>query len=284
MSRSTKNGSDRRYDHARQMYVSAPETIVSFEKHIDKILLSGIVNFYKDFENDFNAASLLSDYWIRYAPRQRGRDASNEATPWGEVGEKVLDAYLYRFVSDQFPDARFVGLPYGHDIRFMTERAFIHIDIKSTGPNDSPHDIVLSLNQISGNGKYLDKDGVFNSIETAPGPRRDIVFQPELPPFYLFDGKPRLTLTFYIKCSYEVQSIKYQPLKYLELVCVPNGLIMFDTLLLKNKKGLFAAGKDIQNFSNDKRVRVKLNPQSEVAQWRCAKICNVDGNTTVVYR
>ena len=272
------------YEHVRSLLISNPSGIESYEKEITDILVSGIQSFYKELEIDFNAASELSDYWIRYAPRQRGKDASNEATPWGEVGEKVLDAYMYRFVSNTFEQVRFIGLPYGHDIRFMTEDAFIHIDVKSTGPNDSPDDIVLSLNQITGDGITLDQFGVKNSMVIAPGPRREISFQPELPPFYIYDNKPRITLTFYLKCKYEVYSITKQPLLYLELICVPNGLIMFDTLQIKNHRGLFAAGKDRVDFSNDKRVRIKLNPLSEVAKWRCSKISNQNGRIIVQLR
>lgn len=272
------------YEQVRKFLVSDPKRIISFEEHINETLINGIKSFYKELERDFNTASVISDYWIRYAPRQRGRDASNEATPWGEVGEKVLDAYMYRFVTNTFKNVRFVGLPYGHDIRFVTEDAFIHIDVKSTGPNDSPNDIVLSLNQISGDGILLDKFGVKNSNVIAPGPRKDIYFQPELPPFYIIDNKPRITLTYYLKCKYEVYSITNQPLLYLELICVPNGLIMFDTIQLKNNRGLFAAGKDTRDFNNDKRVRIKLNPLSKVAKWRCSKITNYNGNIIVQYR
>ena len=272
------------YDAIRESYVANPQRIDEFERAFDETLLSGIKAFYHDFEKDFNAASVLSDYWIRYAPRQRGRDASNEATPWGEVGEKTLDASLYRFVSQFFPNARFPGLPYGHDVRFMTEDAFVHIDIKSTGPNDSPDDIVLSLNQISGDGLYVNDNGVFNCPVTAPGPRKELHFQPELPPFYIFEDRPRLTLTFFIKCAYDVFDITHQPLKYLELICVPNGLIMFDTIMIKDHQGVFAAGKDTQDFANDKRVRIKLNPLSAVAPWRCVRITNDNGVITVSHR
>ena len=265
------------YNLIRKSLVSSPEKIVEIEKFYFKFFLNNIKDKYLDIKKDFNDASLLEDFWKKYAPRQRGRGPRNEAYPWGEVGEKVLDAYIYKIVTEKIPSVRFTGLPYGHDTRFTTENAFVQLDIKSTGPNDNLDELVSSPNQVSGDGKYLDDEGVFNSEVLVRGPLRTLNFQPELPPFYVIDGVPKLTLTYYLKCVYEVIEKGNQPLSYLELICVPNGLLMFDTFNYNMKKtGLLIPGKDIQT-SEHKRTRIRLYPLSEIAPWRCVKLYEKDG-------
>jgi hypothetical protein len=199
------------------------------------------------------------------------------------VGEKVLEAYIYKIVSNIFTNARFVGLPYGHDVRFVTEDAFVHLDIKSTGPHDNLNEVVASPNQVSGDGLYLDSDGVYNSPVLVKGPRRSFSFQPELPPFYLIESRHRLTLTFYLKCAYDVVSMGFQPLKYLELICVPNGILMFDTLNLAQTQYLLIPGKDTLD-SVHKRTRIRLDPLSQIEKWRCVRIFRDKGTMKIGYR
>ena len=120
------------------------------------------------------------------------------------------------------------GLPLGGDIRFATSNALIHFDVKLTGPNDRADEIVASPHQISGDGVGWENNGVVNSPATVTGARASMVFQPELPPFYVLNKRPLVCLTYFLKAVYEVKSIGDQPLKYLEVACVPNGLLMFD--------------------------------------------------------
>ena len=49
-------------------------------------------------------------------------------------------------------ELRFPGIPYGHDVRFLTDEAFIQIDVKSTGPTDDADEVVSSPNQVTGDG------------------------------------------------------------------------------------------------------------------------------------
>ncbi|NJL76781.1 MAG: BglI family type II restriction endonuclease [Saprospiraceae bacterium] len=205
--------------------------------------------------------------------------------PWGEVGEKVLDAYMYKTILALFPNARFIGLPYGHDVRFVTDNVFVHLDIKSTGPTDNADEVVSSPNQVTGDGRFYDANGIQNSKVLVVGPSRNMAFQPELLPFYIIGNQPFITLTFYLKGVYKVIEAGNQPLDYLELISVPNGLLMFDTLnYAQNVKGLLTPGKDILS-SKHKRTRIKLNPLSEVAHWRCQKILFDDtGNFTLRHR
>lgn len=267
----------------RDRYLSDPELIVELEKCYQELLIHELILSYPDIEADFNESSALYPFWKKYAPRQRGYKPRCDAYPWGEVGEKVLEAYLYKIISKTFPDCRFIGLPYGHDVRFVTKDAFVHIDVKSTGPTDNPDEVVASPNQVSGDGYIIDGEGIHNSTVVVTGPSRSSEFQPELPPFYMIDGTPKLTLTYYLKCVYKVIEAGLQPLHHLELISVPNGMIMFDSLDLCKIPGLLTPGKDIRT-SVHKRTRIKLNPLSRINNWRCQKIIREDEEVVVITR
>ncbi len=264
------------YNIFRRQYLENISSIQEKEHSYFDQLINGLIDEYSNIEQDFNEASNTIMFWKKYAPRQRGRMPKDESFPWGEVGEKVLDAYLYKIILKTFPNVRFVGTPYGHDTRFVTDDAFIHIDVKSTGPNDELNEVVASPNQVSGNGISITDEGVINSLVHVKGPKASFYFQPELPPFYIINGIPKLTLTYYLKCVYEVKSMGNQPLSYLELISVPNGLTMFDSINYSSKQGLLIPGKDTKD-SKHKRTRIRLQPLSEIDQWRCIKLVNIDG-------
>ncbi len=268
------------YQKARKNLIKDYTKIVALEKHYFSEIFTGLVNAAKRIKSDFDKVIELKDFWIRYAPKQRGHKPRGTSLPWGEVGEKVLEAYLYKIIISQFKQHNFIGLPYGHDIRFLSEQAFIHLDIKSTGPNDNPNEVVASPNQVSGDGHLFDINGMGNSKVLVDGLRKTMEFQPELPPFYIINKRIYPTLTFYLKCVYKVISPGNQPLDYLELISVPNGLLMFDTMQLVKTKGLLTPGKDIKT-SKHKRVRIKLNPLSQLANWRCQKLIFEEKNKTV---
>ncbi len=260
------------YASIRQSLIQDVQQIINLEQFYTERILKGLSENALKIRQDFDKTIALRDFWFRYAPRQRGHKPSGKSLPWGEVGEKVLDAYLYKIIVEVFDNIHFVGLPYGHDIRFVSEKAFVQMDIKSTGPTDNADEVVASPNQVSGDGLFVDENGVFNSKVLVTGSSKTMEFQPELPPFYVIDNEVFITLTFYLKCVYKVIDLGNQPLDYLELICVPNGLVMFDTLhYAENTKGLLTPGKDILT-SEHKRTRIKLNPLSEIAKWRCQKI------------
>jgi hypothetical protein len=260
------------YDIVRKNFIAKPDNIVETERSYFQRITDALYKKSPNIKKDFDETWELRDFWFRYAPRQRGHKPRGTSLPWGEVGEKVLEAYLYQIASEIFADVSFKGLPYGHDVRFVTDNVFIQIDVKSTGPTDNPDEVVSSPNQVSGDGLLLDNYGVMNSKVTVLGPSRSMDFQPELPPFYISENKPLLTLTFYLKCVYKVLALGEQPLDYLEIVCVPNGMLMFDTYrYAETVQGLLTPGKDILT-STHKRTRIKLNPLSDIAAWRCQKI------------
>lgn len=263
----------KQFDDARALLLSdGCKVLLQLEKDITEILIQKIFSISTQIKADFDKAAELKPFWEKYAPIQRGHKPRGEAFPWGEVGEKVVEGHLYSLIANTFESVRFLGVPYGHDIRFMTNNAFIHIDAKSTGPTDNTDEVVCSPNQVTGNGK-LDSEGkVYNDVTLMKGPQVTREFQPELTPFYIVDGRIIPTLTFYIKVVYSVKSLGEQPLEYLELISVPNGLALFDGPNLNKKvEGLLTPGKDEVKVAR-KRTRIKLGPLAKLDNWRCQKI------------
>jgi Restriction endonuclease BglI len=201
----------------------------------------------------------------------------------GEVGEKVVEAHLYSMLDQVFTQLRFPGIPYGHDVRFLTDRAFVQIDVKSTGPTDNPNEIVASPNQVTGDGLFV-KGLVQNSLQKVRGQRRKMKFRPELSPFISLGNTIYPVATFYVKVIYTAPSKGNQPLEYLELVCVPNGLLMFDgPKFHANTKGLLIPGKDETDVKR-KRTRIRLDPLATLARWRCIRLTPHDGTCDLSFR
>jgi len=263
----------KQYNEARSFLLKNNcEFLLQLERETTQLLINKILGIASDIKKDFDKATELKPFWERYAPVQRGYKPRGEAFPWGEVGEKVVEGHLYSLMPKIFDDVRFIGVPYGHDIRFLTNKAFIHIDAKSTGPTDNPDEVVSSPNQVTGNGKLDANNLVYNDIAEMRGPQVTREFQPELAPFYIIDGKVLPILTYYLKIVYSVKSLGEQPLEYLELICVPNGLALFDGPNLANVvDGLLTPGKDEVKVVR-KRTRIKLDPLAKLDSWRCQKI------------
>lgn len=261
------------YNEARQSLLKDDcRKILKLEENVTNKLSKSLLDVASDIKKDFDTASQLKPYWEKYAPFQRGHKPRGEAFPWGEVGEKVIEGYVYSLAPRIFDNVRFVGVPYGHDIRFLSGDSFVHIDTKSTGPTDNAEEVVSSPNQVTGTGKLEQNCVVYNDMVEMRGKRVRRDFQPELAPFYIIDDRILPTLTFYIKVVYSVKILGNQPLEYLEIICVPNGLILFDGPKLINKiQGLFTPGKDEVKVVR-KRTRIKLKPLSQLDSWRCQKI------------
>jgi hypothetical protein len=220
---------------------------------------------------DFCQVTELRPFWVNYPPRQRGRAPSGTSIPWSEVGEKAISQNLVRAITLTDPKITFPGLPLGGDVRFATRDALIHFDVKLTGPNDNANEIVASPHQISGDGRVWTNGGIVNSPFVVTGRKARMDFQPELPPFYVLKGRPLICLTYFLKAVYEVRSMGDQPLHYLELVCVPNGLLLFSGPVLAKTPGLLIPGKDEQHYLK-KRTRVRLDPLARLNPWRCIQI------------
>ena len=112
---------------------------------LNDILLPSAENIYKDFSE---RALKLVPFWKNYPPEQRGRQPIGNSTPWLELGEKTIGSNIIAKLSSRFNDIIFPGLPTGGDIRFATDNVYVHLDIKLTGPNDNPNEVVVPPNQV----------------------------------------------------------------------------------------------------------------------------------------
>jgi hypothetical protein len=226
-------------------------------------------------KRDFDSSSEFYPFWANYPPAQRGRQPIGDSVPWIEVGQTSLTANMTRLVanSPDFGDVSFPGLPSGGDMRFATEDAFVHFDVKATGPRDATDEVVVSRNQVSGDGKSWNSKGLVNSVAQVRTRRQTQSFRPELPPFYLRDEKTLVCLTYFLKAVYTIEQPGLQPLSYLELVCVPNGLLLFaGPNYCESYPGLLSPGKDDQSVPVERRRRrVNLTPLSAIAPWRCVQ-------------
>jgi hypothetical protein len=260
------------------------QSIIDLEKRYMDLLTNLLLDNAEQLRRDFNLSSQLRPFWASSQPQQRGRMPIGDSVPYIEVGETSLTANITRLISnsDDFVGVRFPGLPAGGDMRFMTNDAFIHLDIKVTGPRDELEKVVLPPHQYSGDGANWGDDGVVNSTVSVYGWRTITPFIPGLPPFYVIGGETLICLIYVLKTVYSVDPIrKIQPLRYLELVSVPNGLLLFTGLnYQQNNPGLLSAGKDDQSTPIERRRRrLYLNVLSEIAPWRCVMIVPDENNT-----
>lgn len=269
----------------RSKLLLQPDQIIALEQKYMDFLVGITLRAANNLYNDFGKANDLLPFWIGYAPRQRGRAPTGKSIPWSEVGEKSLSSNLLRAISQAAPTITFPGLPFGGDVRFATEDAVIHFDVKMTGPNDNVNEIVAPPQQISGDGA-LWQNGMLSTPFLIVGKRKSITFQPKLPPFYVLDETERLCLTYFLKVVYLVEDFGVQPLHYLEVACVPNGLLMFDGPMYARTHDLLIPGKDTQQTPEHvKRTRVRLDPLALIGDgWRCQKIVVSDGEWKVIPR
>jgi hypothetical protein len=180
--------------------------ILAVERQHMDFLLDVVISTANDIYKDFSQAMELQPFWINYPPVQRGRTPRGTSIPWGEVGEKTISACIIRAISLKAPAITFPGLPLGGDIRFATQGALVHFDLKLTGPNDNPDEIVASPHQVAGDGRFW-RNGVVNSPVIVTGQKAQMAFQPELPPFYILDQKILLCLTYFLKVVYKVEAM-----------------------------------------------------------------------------
>lgn len=262
---------------------SNQDKIHALEQSYMQFLVTTTLSVADSIHRDLSYATDLRPFWINYPPRQRGRSPTGQSIPWGDAGEKTIGLRLTRAIAENNPSVFYPGLPLGGDIRFATSDVLIHLDLKLTGPNDNADEIVASPHQVSGDGLFWENGGVINSPVTVQGPRRSMNFQPELPPLYILKDTTKICLTYFIKAVYDVRSFGEQPLRHLELACVPNGLLMFAGPAYSSTPGLLIPGKDEADYIK-KRTRVRLAPLSNLDSWRCIKIMPKDGNWQDVSR
>ena len=136
----------------RSELIARVSHIIQLEKHYMRVLTNATQSVASKIFSDVDKAFGLMPFWKNYPPVQRGRQPTGTSIPWSEIGENTLATHVSNEISKQL-EVSYPGLPSGADMRFATENALIHFDVKLTGPNDNPDEVVASPNQISGDGE-----------------------------------------------------------------------------------------------------------------------------------
>lgn len=277
----------KKYNTARMELVKHPEVLFRLEEHFCEILKNEISKDKERILNDYNEASYLFPFWKNYPPEERGRDPKGDQYPWIEVGEHAVGDKLIKYFG-KFKILE-IGLPSGADQRFvlqsdrilaltnnLTDKVWLHIDIKSVGPRDNFEHLVMGHNQITGNGEWDEIDkGLSNKAFTAVGSRRSHKFYPSLPPLIVLSDLSIVPiLTFAVKPIYLMLDKNIngggQPISEIKVISIPNGLLLFENPnLLKTHPTLFFPGKDDKGKNPRKlRARISFDKLRDVNDWR----------------
>lgn len=286
------------YNKAREAFIKSPNLLIELEHFVAEQVKNLLESVAEEIVRDYNEASYLFPFWQNYPPDNRGRSPKGDQFPWIEVGEHAVGRKLARLLPLKF-NTRDTGLPTGPDERFLirsaeietrlngiTDSAFLFSDIKSVGPRDEADHAVMSHNQISGDGIWIEENsGVLNTILTATGKRTSHGFHCTIPPLYvLSDGTVAPVVQVVIKPIYRMLSLTPelgeagQPIREIVLITVPNGLLLSNgPCYLKKHPCLFFPGKDDKTQNVKKmRARVDFSILKSIADWRIQHITLTD--------
>jgi hypothetical protein len=276
-----------RYNEVREYFVNNPDSLIKIERFCVDLLSEFMMKNHDEIQRDYNEASFLYPFWQNYPPEERGRMPKGDQYPWIEVGEHMFCSKLSRFLASAFT-VRDTGIPTGPDDRYIvssekiqsilkiTDSVWLFIDIKSVGPRDDQDHAVMSHNQISGNGKWTEKDfGVINDTMIAQGQNVSHPFYCAIPPlFVLTDGTIVPVIHIVLKPVYKMLGLtsgeKGQPLGRVSLVSIPNGILLTENPnYLQIYPGLLFPGKDDKKKDPHKvRARVSFEILRQIAEWR----------------
>jgi hypothetical protein len=276
-----------RYVKARSTLLSEPSVILAIEQATSQALATLLRNDITTIKELYDMASALKPYWVNNPPDDRGRAPSGDQFPWIEVGEHAVGSRLLQQAHTRW-GALDVGFPLGSDQRFLFpstaaydlsggtfNNVWAMVDIKSVGPTDDQDHVVLGHNQVSGCGQWEPgAEGPVNCVLQASGQRASHPFHPSLPPIVAYgDDTLCFVATFVVKPVYSIESGSgrsswhAQPLHRLELISIPNGLIMGE--MLQTAPGLLFPGKDDKSVSlKRKRARIDLATLRGINEWR----------------
>jgi hypothetical protein len=277
----------RRYNEARDFFVNNPESLIQIEHFCIDTLSDFMTVHHDEIQRDYNEASFLYPFWQNYPPEDRGRMPKGDQYPWIEVGEHVFCPKLSRFLAAAFT-VRDTGVPTGPDDRYIvsdekirsvlkiTNSLWLFIDIKSVGPRDDQDHAVMSHNQISGSGKWTEKDfGVINDTMIAKGQRVSHPFHCAIPPLFVLSDETIVPVVHIVlKPVYKMLGLtsgeKGQPLDRVSLVSIPNGILLAENPnYLQMYPGLLFPGKDDKEKDPCKvRARVSFEILRQIAEWR----------------
>jgi hypothetical protein len=275
------------YNEARKYFVNNSDALIKIERFCMNLLSEFMTKNHDEIQRDYNESSFLYPFWQNYPPEDRGRMPKGDQYPWIEVGEHIFCPKLSRFLASSFT-IRDTGIPTGPDDRYIvsdekirsvlkiTDSLWLFIDIKSVGPRDDQDHAVMSHNQISGNGKWTEKDfGIINDTMIAKGQRVSHPFHCAIPPlFVLSDGTITPVVHIVLKPVYKMLGLdgeeKGQPLGRVSLVSIPNGILLTENPnYLQTYPGLLFPGKDDKEKDPRKvRVRVSFEILRQIAEWR----------------
>jgi hypothetical protein len=276
------------YHTARNHFISNPTELIEMEKLVTELVTGTIETNLDEFKRDYDEASYLYPFWGNYPPENRGRSPVGDQIPWIEVGEHAVGHKLTRMLGKHF-NIREIGLPTGADDRFviqsdeirklnsLTDSIMLFMDVKSVGPRDDFEHIVVSPNQVSGDGLLSSPTyNVENTKMIAIGKKARHDFHPAVPPFFvLSDGTVTPVIHIFIKPIYSMlhqtsPTSKGQPLSRIRVVTVPNGLLLTQNPNYLNRyPGLLFPGKDDASVPyTRKRCRVSFEYLNQIDTWR----------------
>lgn len=279
------------YNTARNHFINNPSELIEIEKFIFESVCDSVRNNIDEIVADYNEASFLHPFWGDYPPENRGRSPIGDQIPWLEVGEHVVGHKIGRFLRDSFL-IREVGMPTGPDDRYamqsasiasknsITNAAMLFLDTKSVGPRDDKDEVVVSPNQVSGDGVWVDPK--LNVVNTKMIAKKSAShdFYPAAPPLFIFSNNVIAPVVhIYIKPIYKMLHLdnpllRGQPLAKIRITCVPNGLLLTkNPNYLLTYPGLLYPGKDDKSKDPRKlRCRVDLRLLKSFAPWRYSEI------------
>jgi hypothetical protein len=280
-----------RYLTAKEYFVENTDILWALEKYFADETMRVLNENKLTIKKEYNEASYLYPFWQNYPPDERGRQPKGDQFPWIEVGEHVVGSKLPRLFSEKYKIFDY-GLPTGSDERFVvkheeiaritknkTDICWLFIDIKSVGPRDNFDHIVMSHNQVSGNGLWKNIDaGIVNDTIIAKGKIAKHKFHCTLPPLYvLSEGMIAPVVTVAVKPIYKMLKLQEngeystgQPLDKIAVITIPNGLLLTGKKgYIKKYPGLFFPGKDDKEKNPLKvRARISFELLSKIDPWR----------------
>lgn len=283
------------YNNARNFFIANPGLLIQLEEYLTNDLVALLTANLSEIKRDYNEASYLYSFWSNYPPEDRGNQPKGDQYPWIEVGEHAIGSKLARLLAVNY-SIRDTGFPTGSDQRFvlssqiigrltggLTSSAWFFIDVKSIGPRDDQSHTVMSHNQVSADGFWVNaNEGTKNTVLTAVGARASHQFHASLPPiFVLSDGTIAPMVNIALKPVYRMlPSVtkgarnEGQPLERIDVACIPNGLLLTQNpAYLQLHRGLLFPGKDDKNKDPRKlRARVSFDLLKTIAPWRVQTI------------
>lgn len=281
------------YLDERRWMIQHPETLVHIEEQLSDVVAELMAGKGEHLKRDFDAASDMSMFWGGAPPEARGHKPRGDQHPWSEVGEQTTGPTLTSALSERFV-TQSRGFPMGSDQRIVLsgeeieqitggryKEIWLHADIKTAGPTDDKGEVVVSPYQVTGSGDWEeDSPHTLNSPMHTVGTRKDHPFHASLAPLTV-DPKTGLiapVVTLVLKPTYLVDSEGDQwvgqPLERLDLVTIPNGLLLTkNPNYLAQHPTLLRPGKDDSTVAAARRrARVNFEVLSEIAAWRVREI------------